>query len=159
MLLHYVCSTNLNNGMHNGMLANWKSCQKRMNLSNWLKSTGSLESSPSFWMQHFKRSVKPRQTRLTGMTDGNIKSWKCQIRRLLQANSASRVYLNERLFKFNIVESPLCSLCNQASESVLHLFCTCTKTCNLWRQLCTWLADQNIMLTSNLEPQTAILGL
>ena len=33
------------------------------------------------------------------------------------------LYLNERLFKFNMVESPLCSLCNQASESVLHLFC------------------------------------
>ena len=31
------------------------------------------------------------------------------------------LYLNEWLFKFNMVESPLCSLCNQASESVLHL--------------------------------------
>ena len=58
-----------------------------------------------------------------------------------------------------MVESPLCSLCNQASESVLHLFCTCTKTGNLWRQFCAWLADQNVMLPSNLEPQTAILGL
>ena len=69
------------------------------------------------------------------------------------------LYLNERLFKFNVVESPLCSLCNQASESVLHLFCTCTNTRNLWRQLCAWLANQNAMLPSNLEPQTAILGL
>ena len=58
-----------------------------------------------------------------------------------------------------MVESPLCSLCNQASESVLHLFCTCTKTRSLWRQLCTWLANQNVMLPSNLEPQTTILGL
>ena len=57
-----------------------------------------------------------------------------------------------------MVESPLCSFCNQASESVLHLFCTCTNTRNLWRQLCAWLADQNVMLPSNLEPQTAILG-
>ena len=69
------------------------------------------------------------------------------------------LYLNERLFKFNVVESPLCSLCNQASESVLHLFCTCTKTQSLWRQLCAWLANQNVMLPSNLEPQAAILGL
>ena len=69
------------------------------------------------------------------------------------------LYLNERLFKFNMVESPLCSLCNQASESVLHLFCTCTNTHNLWRQLCAWLTNQNVMLPSNLEPQTAILGL
>ena len=48
---------------------------------------------------------------------------------------------------------------NQASESVLHLFCTCTNTRNLWRQLCAWLANQNIMLPSNLEPQAAMLGL
>ena len=68
------------------------------------------------------------------------------------------LYLNERLFKINMVESPLCFLCNQAFESVLHLFCTCTKTCNLWRQLCAWLANQNVMLPSNLESQTAILG-
>ena len=69
------------------------------------------------------------------------------------------LYLNERLFKFNMVESPLCSLCNQASESVLHLFCTCTNTRNLWRQLCAWLANQNIMLPFNPEPQAAMLGL
>ena len=46
------------------------------------------------------------------------------------------LYLNEKLFKFNMVESPLCSLCNQASENVLHLFCTCINIRNLWRQLC-----------------------
>ena len=69
------------------------------------------------------------------------------------------LYLNERLFKFNMVENPLCSLCNQTSESVLHLFCTCTKPRNLWRQLCAWLANQNVMLLPNLEPQTAMLSL
>ena len=58
-----------------------------------------------------------------------------------------------------MVESPLCSLWNQASESVLHLICTCTKTHKMWRQLCTWLANQNVMLPSNLEPQPAILSL
>ena len=58
-----------------------------------------------------------------------------------------------------MVESPLCSSCNQASESVLHLLCTCTKARNLWRQLFAWLVNQNSMLPSNLEPQTAILGL
>ena len=30
---------------------------------------------------------------------------------------------------------------------------------NLWRQLCAWLSHQNVMLPSNLEPQTALLGL
>ena len=69
------------------------------------------------------------------------------------------LYLNERLFKFSIVKGPPCSSCNQASESVLHLFCTCTRTRNLWRQLCAWLGNQNVMPPSNLEPQTAILSL
>ena len=58
-----------------------------------------------------------------------------------------------------MVQSPLCSLFDQASESVSHLFCTRTKTRNLRRQLCAWLANKNVMLQSNLEPQTAILGL
>ena len=35
-------------------------------------------------------------------------------------------YLNERLYKFNIVDSPLCSLCGAYNESIKHLFCTCT---------------------------------
>ena len=34
------------------------------------------------------------------------------------------LYLNERLFKFNIVDSPLCSLCGAYNESIKHLFCT-----------------------------------
>ena len=42
--------------------------------------------------------------------------------RTFQYNILNNIlYLNERLFKFNMVESPLCSLCNQASESVSHL--------------------------------------
>ena len=77
-LVCYKCSKDLHlNGMHDGTLfANLKSRQKRINLSNRSKSTGSLESSPSFWMQHFKKSVKPRQSWLTRMTDGHIESWK-----------------------------------------------------------------------------------
>ena len=32
------------------------------------------------------------------------------------------LYLNERLYKFNIVDSPLCSLCGAYNESIKHLF-------------------------------------
>ena len=38
------------------------------------------------------------------------------------------LYLNEGLFKFNIVDSPLCSLCGAYNKSIKHLFCTCTVT-------------------------------
>ena len=70
----YICLKDLHNRMHDGMLlANWKLCQKRIYLSDRLKSTESLDFSPSFWTRHFKRSVKPRQSWLTRTTDGNIK--------------------------------------------------------------------------------------
>ena len=41
------------------------------------------------------------------------------------------LYLNERLFKFNIVDSPLCSLCKQDNESVIHLFAICSEARSL----------------------------
>ena len=64
------------------------------------------------------------------------------------------LYLNDRLFKFNIVDSPLCSLCKLENESVLHIFCRCMITKNLWKQL-------QILMPSipSLEPEIVILGL
>ena len=44
------------------------------------------------------------------------------------------LYLNEKLFKFKIVDSPLCSLCKTENESMLHLFCECAVTRNLLEQ-------------------------
>ena len=79
-LVRYICSKDLHSGT---LCANWKSSQKRINLSNRSKSTGSLKSSPNFWTRHLKRSVKPGQSWLTWTTDGNMKSWKCRRRRLL----------------------------------------------------------------------------
>ena len=38
------------------------------------------------------------------------------------------MFLNERLHKFNVVTSPLCSLCKEKNESVSHLFCYCRET-------------------------------
>ena len=69
------------------------------------------------------------------------------------------LYLNERLFKFNIVDSPLCSLCKQENESVIHLFVICSEARSLWDQLSTWTSSQNIILPPpNLVPQVVILG-
>ena len=67
------------------------------------------------------------------------------------------LYLNERLFKFNIVDSPLCSLCGAYNESIKHLFCTCTVTQSLWDQLRSWL--YKVISFPILEPKTVILGL
>ena len=38
------------------------------------------------------------------------------------------IFLNDRLSKFDPSISPLCSLCQQCAENVLHFFCECQKT-------------------------------
>ena len=68
------------------------------------------------------------------------------------------LYLNERLFKFNIVNSPLCLLCKQENGSVIHSFVICHEARSLWDQLSTWTSSKNITLPSNLVPQVVILG-
>ena len=67
------------------------------------------------------------------------------------------LYLNERLFKFDIVDSPLCSLCGAYKESIKHLFCICTVTQRMWDQLRSWLYE--VISFPILEPKTVILGL
>ena len=67
------------------------------------------------------------------------------------------LYLNEQLFKFNIVDSPLCSLCGTYNESIKYLFCTCTVTQSLWDQLRSWL--YKVISFPISEPKTVILGL
>ena len=51
------------------------------------------------------------------------------------------LYLNEKLFKFKIVDSPLCTLCKTENESMLHLFCECAVTGNLLGQFKLWVSD------------------
>ena len=46
------------------------------------------------------------------------------------------IFLNDRLSKFAPSISPLCSLCQQCPENVLHFFCECQKTQALWHALC-----------------------
>ena len=45
------------------------------------------------------------------------------------------LYLNEKLFKFKIAASPLCSLCKLHNETILHLFTSCRAILTLWEQL------------------------
>ena len=83
-------------------------------------------------------------------TDSSLRSFQYKILNNI-------LYLNGRLYKFNIVDSPLCSLCGAYNESIKHLFCTCTVTQRLWDQLKSWMHE--VISFPILEPKTVILGL
>ena len=68
------------------------------------------------------------------------------------------LYLNEKLFKFKIAASPLCSLCKLHDETIIHLFTSCRVTLTLWEQLRSWISGTGIRLPESMDPQTIILG-
>ena len=68
------------------------------------------------------------------------------------------LYLNEKLFKFKIVASPLFSLCKLHNQSIKHLFSTCKVTLTLSKQLCSGILGTGILLPESMDPQTIILG-
>ena len=67
------------------------------------------------------------------------------------------LYLNDGLYKFKAVPSPLCSLCKLENESLVHLFCQCMETRKLWHQLQTWFPGPKKL--PDLEPQPILLGM
>ena len=63
------------------------------------------------------------------------------------------LHLNEKLFKFKIISSPLCAFCNLENETPIHLFYSCNQTKSLWSKL-QKLANSEILLPQN-TPQSA----
>ena len=45
------------------------------------------------------------------------------------------LFLNQKLFLFRTVSSPLCSFCNREEETILHTFYSCIFTKALWNDL------------------------
>ena len=66
------------------------------------------------------------------------------------------LYLNNRLYKMTIAASPLCSLCGNDTETILHLFVHCSITQNLWTQMQNWFSS--ILDIPELTSKIAILG-
>ena len=66
------------------------------------------------------------------------------------------LYLNNRLYKMTITENPLCSLCGDDLETILHFLCHCSITQNLWTQMQNWLS--NILDIPELTSKIVILG-
>ena len=61
------------------------------------------------------------------------------------------------LFKMGISTSSTCRLCNTAPETIIHLFCKCPKTIDLWEQLECWIKNMTGH-RPNLQNHDKILG-
>ena len=67
------------------------------------------------------------------------------------------LYLNNMLFRFKKVDSPLCSYCNEEEETPLQLFHSCLKTKQLWNKLRQYFSQfRNIPHST---PQSSLLGI
>ena len=66
------------------------------------------------------------------------------------------LYLNNRLFKMNIVNSELCSFCQTEAETIIHLLCSCRKVKQLWTSVQQWC--RKCFSLADLSPPTAVLG-
>ena len=66
------------------------------------------------------------------------------------------LFLNKLLFKFKKVPSPLCSFCNSADETPLHIFYTCNITKRLWNELQYFVS--RYLYIPEITPQSALFG-
>ena len=66
------------------------------------------------------------------------------------------LYVNNRLFKMNIVNSELCSLCEVEPETVIRLLCSCGKVKQLWSSVQQWCSK--CFSLPGLSTQTAVLA-
>ena len=67
------------------------------------------------------------------------------------------LYLNKRLFRCKLAESPLCSLCGVEDETVIHLFAECRYSTKLSEELQN--ASASKLSLPNVSPQNVILGI
>ena len=56
------------------------------------------------------------------------------------------VFTNEKLFRFKMIDSPLCPFCKKDVESLKHLLFQCTLIEGFWKAFTSWLINQNISL-------------
>ena len=66
------------------------------------------------------------------------------------------LYLNDMLFRFKKVGSPLCSYCNE-EETLLHLFYSCLITKQIWNKLRQYFSQ--FINIPHSTPHSSILGI
>ena len=51
---------------------------------------------------------------------------------------------NEKLVRFGITQSPLCTFCEKEDESIEHLLFSCKESCEFWKYVLSWLRYNDI---------------
>ena len=61
------------------------------------------------------------------------------------------IFTIEKLYRFKMVDSPLCAFCNAEDESLEHLLYFCKASTFFWKELLSWIAvEANIVLNASL---------
>ena len=66
---------------------------------------------------------------------------------------------NNFLFKIKLKENEYCTFCQNAPETLIHLFWTCQKTSKLWKSVMEWLQNMNNLQNNFTLLNTTALGL
>ena len=56
------------------------------------------------------------------------------------------MYTNDKLFRFKMIESPLCTFCQKEDESLEHLLFHCTITIKFWQAFSSSISKRNISM-------------
>ena len=58
------------------------------------------------------------------------------------------VFTNDKLFRFGLSQSPNCTFCNEEPESLEHLLSCCKMSSEFWKEVLSWLKENNIVIES-----------
>ena len=67
------------------------------------------------------------------------------------------LYTNEKLHKIKLSDSPLCTFCNNETETLEHLFADCNEVASVWQEVIEYLLQPFGM--TNLTKSEIILGI
>ena len=63
----------------------------------------------------------------------------------------NKIFVNDILYQWKVVETPMCTFCNSQIETVSHLFWDCEKIKPIWRFLQEWLKEYDLKLQLNVK--------
>ena len=59
--------------------------------------------------------------------------------------------------KMGLASNDICSLCHKDTETLLHLFCSCEKSSNLWKEISRWINNKT-SIPIQFDPLMIIIG-